>query len=810
MLALLDCPDFGDAVVFSGNGEVLHIVAGGPGGKAFAENYFREAAGHAFFDRYERKERSHSSDEGEESDDDEACDSPSADKSKKKKDSVKGGGILKLSELLKGEKLYKLLDVAEGASQEDIKKAYRDAALKSHPDKMGQVDEAEKKKIEENFVKIQEAHEILSDPAKRQLYDSTLDFDESLPKFKEGKSDEEFYELFGECFRRNARFSSKKPVPDLGDQDTSMADMKKFYDFWYSFSSWRDPLAMAQANDEELQDLEEAECREEKRWMMRENARVAKHYKRAEQERIADLVSMAEKFDPRVRAEKDAKKAARAAEAARKEEEKMAVVRAKQEKERVQREAEEAAAAAEAEKRKQEKAVREAAKAEVKKMRQRLRALHPQMKRFVIFDQLNEVCLQADAASLQKLGDDVAAHLAKGDAGVDAAVQHVYTAIEELGLKPVVPDDEADSTTSGGGEATENDVSFEVEPTIEELEAKEKKRKEQQAKRESEEAALAAERSKAAEKAAEQRKIREEQKKKEEAAAAAKRKQQEKKEAEKAKKEEQKAIKAKEDAEALKIKQREEAKRKSEEQAMKDQQLSAAEREEREEQRVMKLFDDDRLERLATFENATEEELLEQLSASCRADSSLNGSMYLLKIAEATYEDDEQSLDCAAVLLKDLGGVWPLAMTNPKDVKPVPQTRNKAKKVRMQLRLTMQKWLDSRSASEGADAEEDVTDYQRGMVDGLFEWPVWTVEDREAELRSRGVASAVAKDIPAVEVTEDSPQAATPGAAATPKKGKKGAATKGKEDGEDLDALFAEFGVTIDDTKKSKKKKGKN
>merc|ERR1712217_654965 len=197
---------------------------------------------------------------------------------------------------------------------------------------------------------------------------------------------------FGECFRRNARFSAKKPVPDLGDSNTSMNDVKKFYDFWYSFSSWRDPLAMAQANDEDLQDLEEAECREEKRWMMRENQRVAKHYKKAEQERIADLVSMAEKFDPRVRAEKEAKKAARAAELARKEEERMAVVRAKQEKERLQREAEEAAAAVEAEKRRQEKAIKEAAKAEVKKLRQRLRAMHPQMSRFVMLDQLNEVC----------------------------------------------------------------------------------------------------------------------------------------------------------------------------------------------------------------------------------------------------------------------------------------------------------------------------------------------------------------------------------------------------------------------------------
>merc|ERR1712151_352341 len=180
----------------------------------------------------------------------------------------------------------------------------------------------------------------------------------------------------------------------------------------------------------------------------------------------------------------------------------------------------EAAAAAEAEKRKQEKEIKEKAKAEVKKLRQRLRALHPQMSRFVMLDQLNEVCLQFEANDLDKLGDNVAAELAKGESGVDAAVQLVYAAIEQLGLKPIVPDEANESTTSGGGDASENDVSFEVELSPEEIAAKEKKRQEQQAKREAEEAERAAEKAKAAEKAAEQRKIREEQKKKEEAAAA--------------------------------------------------------------------------------------------------------------------------------------------------------------------------------------------------------------------------------------------------------------------------------------------------
>lgn len=50
-----------------------------------------------------------------------------------------------------------------------------------------------------------------------------------------------------------------QPVPDVGDDETAYAAVDKFYDFWFSFKSWREfPHA-----DEE--DVEQAESREEKR-----------------------------------------------------------------------------------------------------------------------------------------------------------------------------------------------------------------------------------------------------------------------------------------------------------------------------------------------------------------------------------------------------------------------------------------------------------------------------------------------------------------------------------------------------------------
>ena len=54
---------------------------------------------------------------------------------------------------------YKILEVEESASDEEIKKAYRKMALKFHPDKVAQEGEAVVKAATEKFKKVQEAYE---------------------------------------------------------------------------------------------------------------------------------------------------------------------------------------------------------------------------------------------------------------------------------------------------------------------------------------------------------------------------------------------------------------------------------------------------------------------------------------------------------------------------------------------------------------------------------------------------------------------------------------------------------------------------
>ncbi|KIW89720.1 uncharacterized protein Z519_09876 [Cladophialophora bantiana CBS 173.52] len=63
-------------------------------------------------------------------------------------------------------KLYDALSISPSATQDEIKKAYRKAALKWHPDK-----NKDNLNAAEKFKEVSQAYEILSDPEKRKVYD---------------------------------------------------------------------------------------------------------------------------------------------------------------------------------------------------------------------------------------------------------------------------------------------------------------------------------------------------------------------------------------------------------------------------------------------------------------------------------------------------------------------------------------------------------------------------------------------------------------------------------------------------------------
>lgn len=66
----------------------------------------------------------------------------------------------------KYEDFYKILGIQKGASEEEVKKAYRKLAMKYHPDK-----NPNDKAAEDKFKEASRAYETLKDPKRRKLYD---------------------------------------------------------------------------------------------------------------------------------------------------------------------------------------------------------------------------------------------------------------------------------------------------------------------------------------------------------------------------------------------------------------------------------------------------------------------------------------------------------------------------------------------------------------------------------------------------------------------------------------------------------------
>lgn len=112
---------------------------------------------------------------------------------------------------------YDILGVRRNAAPDEIKGAYRQLALKYHPDR-----NPENKFAEEEFKRVSEAYQVLSDPEKRQLYD--LYGHAGLNGFDLGGFGgfEDIFSSFGDIFedffgygRRRGRATRAQPGVDL-------------------------------------------------------------------------------------------------------------------------------------------------------------------------------------------------------------------------------------------------------------------------------------------------------------------------------------------------------------------------------------------------------------------------------------------------------------------------------------------------------------------------------------------------------------------------------------------------------------------
>lgn len=218
---------------------------------------------------------------------------------------------------------YELLEVEKSATQEQIDKAYKKAALKFHPDKNRGEDTTHL------FQACQEAYTVLSDPHERKWYDDHKDqilrgvnpedakeehYDfitpSDLMKFVDPscypggfEPDKEmgFYEVYRELFKRIDKEEEMeehvdkdhKDAPTFGDAGTYIEDVLAFYKFWEVFGTLKEfPYV-------DKYDTSKASVGRERRIMQSENRKERQKEKKLYNQTVRDILEFVRKRDPR-------------------------------------------------------------------------------------------------------------------------------------------------------------------------------------------------------------------------------------------------------------------------------------------------------------------------------------------------------------------------------------------------------------------------------------------------------------------------------------------------------------------------------
>ena len=216
-----------------------------------------------------------------------------------------------MSEITDKTDYYEIFGVEQTATQDEIKRAYRKAAMKWHPDRnINNIEEATRV-----FQIIEHAYSILSDPHERAWYDghrdAVTDEDGDLTATKVdiksmfsatayfGYNDNPngFYAVFRKAFQQIAdeEKANKGKIPSFGNSKTDYQEVFAFYNYWTCFTTTRS-FAF-----EDLWRLRDAPNARYNRAMKQENEKIRQKAQREFVTSVREMALYAKKRDPRIK-----------------------------------------------------------------------------------------------------------------------------------------------------------------------------------------------------------------------------------------------------------------------------------------------------------------------------------------------------------------------------------------------------------------------------------------------------------------------------------------------------------------------------
>lgn len=222
---------------------------------------------------------------------------------------------------------YSVLGIDRKADEEAIRKAYRQMALRNHPDKH---EEHNREAATARFQIISEAYEVLSNKQERAWYDSHRDqilrgdedndsgvggystkrdiwkyFSSSCFNGRYDDIEGGFYRTYGDLFEELSRlerddYSTESDdehmtvFPGFGDSKSEWEDVQTFYGSWTNFASCRHFGSFDKWN------IREAENRQIRRAMEAENKKARSVARREYAAAVRSLVAFVKRRDKRV------------------------------------------------------------------------------------------------------------------------------------------------------------------------------------------------------------------------------------------------------------------------------------------------------------------------------------------------------------------------------------------------------------------------------------------------------------------------------------------------------------------------------